>query len=405
MRIAWKLRVAGWSPGRPRPRTPPITRASSPVVRRGRARAMARASARARGSSPKAARMRASSRSGHWFTISAALGSLPASTRISSGASTRKLKPRAGSSSWRELTPRSSSTASAPSHPSSASTAASSLKRAWRRTTRSPGRRSAARARAARSRSSPRSRAPGAAARRAAAWPPRPPKRSPPSPLTSTSARARRRLMLTESLALQPELVQEVRVVLEELLLVVAVDLMIDVLGPDAELVGRTDEHHLAPDARVLAQRGRDQHAPLRVELHVLGGADVVGFEGRQLAVEALLGGDLLLEPLPPREGVHVEARTSAASELGDHEALVLEPGEHLSKAGRDGDPPLVVHQVLMGTAEHSVPYSASLPYHPKAPIRHPPPRPTTIPHRGIGLYARSGDAVKRNFYSTALSP
>src|SRR5204863_270070 len=49
------------------------------------------------------------------------------------------------------------------------------------------------------------------------------PKRSPPSPLTST--RARRRLMLTESLALQPELVQEVRVVLEELLLVVAVDL------------------------------------------------------------------------------------------------------------------------------------------------------------------------------------
>src|SRR5207247_2534675 len=282
MRIAWKLRVAGCSPGRPRPRTPPITRASSPVVRRGRARAMARASARARGSSPKAARMRASSLSGHWFTISAALGSLPASMRMSSGASTRKLKPRAGSSSWRELTPRSSSTASAPSHPSSASTAASSLKRAWRRTTRSPGRRSAARARA------------------------------PPSPLTST--RARRRLMLTESLALQPELVQEVRVVLEELLLVVAVDLMIDVLGPDAELVGCTDEHHLAPDAGVLAQCGRDQHAPLRVELHVLGGADVVRLEGRQLAVEALLGGDLLLEPLPPREGVHVEARTSAAS-------------------------------------------------------------------------------------------
>src|SRR3989441_5364341 len=227
---------------------------------------------------------------------------------------------------------------------------------------------------------------------------PRLPKRSPPSPLTSPSARARRRLMLTESLALQPELVQEVRVVLEELLLVVAVDLMIDVLGPDAELVGRTDEHHLAPDARVLAQCGRDQHAPLRVELHVLGGADVVGFEGRQLAVEALLGGDLLLEPLPPREGVDVEARTSAASELGDHEALVLEPGEHLPEAGRDGDPPLVVHQVLMGTAEHSVPYDASLPYHPKAPIRHLPPRPTTIPHRGIGLYATSGDAVKRKF-------
>src|SRR5439155_639299 len=200
--------------------------------RRGRARAMARASARARGSSPKAARMRASSRSGHWFTISAALGSLPASMRMSSGASTRKLKPRAGSSSWRELTPRSSSTASA-----------SSLAA------------------------------------------PRLPKRSPPSPLTSTSARARRRLMLTESLALQPELVQEVRVVLEELLLVVAVDLMIDVLGPDAELVGCTDEHHLAPDTRVLAQCGRDQHAPLRVELHVLGGADVVRLEGRQLAV------------------------------------------------------------------------------------------------------------------------
>src|SRR5437762_6889745 len=113
-----------------------------------------------------------------------------------------------------------------------------------------------------------------------------PPKRSPPSPLTSTRARARR-LMLTESLALQPEIVQQVRIVFEDLLLVVAVDQMIDVLGPDAELVDRADEHHLAANVRVLAQRGRDQQAPLRVELHVLGGANVVRLERGQLPVEA----------------------------------------------------------------------------------------------------------------------
>src|SRR2546428_305788 len=311
MRIAWKLRVAGWSPGRPRPRTPPITRASSPVVRRGRARAMARASARAggRGDGERAG------------------GAAPRERRPG-GPPRGRRDPR---SRRRDRHPAGGAATPPPPPP------------------------------APECDQRPPARCPSASSLAA----PRLPKRSPPSPLTSTSARARRRLMLTESLALQPELVQEVRVVLEELLLVVAVDLMIDVLGPDAEFVGRTDEHHLSPDARVLAQCGRDQHAPLRVELHVLGGADVVGFEGRQLAVEAILGVDLLLEPLPPREGVHVEARTSAASELGDHEALVLEPGEHLSEAGRDGDPPLVVHQVLMGTAEHSVPYSASLPYHP----------------------------------------
>src|SRR5438132_11290413 len=139
-----------------------------------------------------------------------------------------------------------------------------------------------------------------------------------------------------------------------------------------------------SPRARCRRTRAawRDQHAPLGVELHVLCGADVVRLEGRQLAVEALLGGDLLLEALPSRERIHVQARTSAASELGNHEALVLEPGEHLPEAGRDGDPPLVVHQVLMGAAEHSMLYRASLPYHPKAPIQHSTPRPTTIPHR-----------------------
>src|SRR5437667_204623 len=322
MRIAWKVRVAGWSPGRPRPRTPATTRASSPVVARGRVRTMARASARARGSSPSSARGR---RRGE-----------PRRGRRDPRSRRRDGHPAGGAATPPPPPP-------APAHE--------------RR---------------------PPARCPSASSLAA----PRVPKRSPPSPLTSTSARTRRRLMLTESLALQPEIVQQIRVVLEDLLLVVAVDQMIDVLGPDAEPVGRADEHHLAPDAGVLAQRGRDQHAPLGVELHVLCGADVVRLEGRQLAVEALLGGDLLLEALPSRERIHVQARTSAASELGNHEALVLEPGEHLPEAGRDGDPPLVVHQVLMGAAEHSMPYRASLPYHPKAPIQHSTPRPTTIPHR-----------------------
>src|SRR5204863_417015 len=112
------------------------------------------------------------------------------------------------------------------------------------------------------------------------------PKRSPPSPHTSTSARARRRLMLTESLAPQPEIVQQVRIVLEDLLL---------------------------------------------------------------------------------------------------------------------------VHQVLMGAAEHSMPYRASLPYHPKAPIQHPTPRPTTIPHRPcacIQIEARlSSEVSDRQPISPGLRP
>src|SRR5437667_367849 len=110
----------------------------------------------------------------------------------------------------------------------------------------------------------------------------------------------------------------------------------------------------------------------------------VTGGASRPQALAALTAH--LLDALPPRERIHVQARTSAASELGNHEALVLEPGEHLPEAGRDGDPPLVVHQVLMGAAEHSMPYGASLPYHPKAPIPPHTPQPTTIPHRGSGL-------------------
>src|SRR5438093_442666 len=297
MRIAWKVRVAGWSPGRPRPRTPVTTRASSPVVRSGRARAMARASAAARG-------------------------------------------PRHPRSRRRDRHP-----AGGAAHPPPPPPAPERGQR-------------------------PPARCPSASSLAA----PRLPKRSPPSPFASTSARARRRLMLTDSLALQPEVVQKVRVVLEDLLLVVAVDQMIDVLGPDAELVDRTDEHHLAADAGMLAQRGRDQHAPLRVERHVLGGTDVVGLERRQLAVEPLVGGDLLLEALPGRERVGIQARPAAAPELGDDEALVLEPGEHLAEASRDGYPPLVVHQVLIGTAEHSLPCGASLPNHPMAPFPHGPP-------------------------------
>src|SRR2546428_666440 len=207
MRIAWKLRVAGWSPGRPRPRTPPITRASSPAVRRGRARAMPRASARAR-----------------------ARGARPREPRPGGPARGRR-DPR---SRRRDRHPAGGAATPPPPPP------------APQRERRPPARCPSASSSAA----------------------PRLPKRSPPSPLTSTSARARRRLMLIESLALQPGLGQEVRGVLARLLLVCAVDLVIDVLGPDAELVGRTDEHHLAPDARVLALCRRAQHAPLRVVIH-----------------------------------------------------------------------------------------------------------------------------------------
>src|SRR4029077_19416319 len=106
------------------------------------------------------------------------------------------------------------------------------------------------------------------------------------------------------------------------------------------------------------------------------------------------LGGDPLLEPLPRRDRVGVEARTAPAPELGDDEALVLEPGEHFPEGSRDGNPPLVVDQVLMGTAEHSQPCGASLPYHPEAPFPHRPPHPSTNPHRGA-LVGQVGGACQ----------
>ena len=94
---------------------------------------------RERRSSPYSKMMRAISSSESRCSSSAAVSSSPAaSSRISRGASKRKLKPRPGESSWKDETPKSTNTPCGPSWPASASTRAMSRKLACTAQNRSP---------------------------------------------------------------------------------------------------------------------------------------------------------------------------------------------------------------------------------------------------------------------------
>src|SRR4029077_20520527 len=123
---------------------------------------------------------------------------------------------------------------------------------------------------------------------------PRISQRSPPSSLAPASARARRRLMLRWHPISQAELIQEV-LVGKQIVLVLAVDLREDRLVPDAELLGRADEHHLARYLGIGAQCRRDQHPPLRIDLDVLCRPDVPALERVPLAAEPSLGAESCL--------------------------------------------------------------------------------------------------------------
>src|SRR5579875_1576604 len=176
---AWNTRRAGW-PRRRRTaagRALPTAAASSPVVA-GRASSTARAIRRAKRPSPLAARSAARSASLMDASSSAAVGPADGSMRMSSGASTRYEKPRAGRSNCGELTPRSSSTPDSDpaGTPISSRTTGNRSKRAWRTRARGPNRarRAAAAATASGSRSMPTTRRCPYASSRAAACPPPP---------------------------------------------------------------------------------------------------------------------------------------------------------------------------------------------------------------------------------------
>ena len=121
MRMAWKLRVAGWILPSPRPSTEAIRSASWPVRCRGsssRRATMVRAILRLSFSSPYCHSTSAISRSSARASQLAALSPDSGSMRMSSGPSLPKLKPRSATSSCGDDTPRSKST---PSRPAAAS--------------------------------------------------------------------------------------------------------------------------------------------------------------------------------------------------------------------------------------------------------------------------------------------
>src|SRR5262245_53983347 len=179
MRMAWKVRVAGWrSRGQAARGIAASTAAArSRAVRRGRRWTMKWAIRYAQRSSPRWATSPASSRSGRSFTTRSAVSSRRRSMRMSRGPSRRMLKPRPGSSSWGLETPRSRSTPSTRSKPASRAISARSAKLPWRSmgAGSKPASRLRAASSAASSRSMPSRRPPGRIrSRTSRACPPRP---------------------------------------------------------------------------------------------------------------------------------------------------------------------------------------------------------------------------------------
>src|SRR5262249_12393224 len=159
--------------------------------------------------------------------------------------------------------------------------------------------------------------------------------------------------------------VREERLVAEDVLLVFLERLLPHLLVPDAELVHIAGDHHVAPDARVVAQqwRGEDRTLSLR---RAPGRAPDGGATRAHVArVEAVLAEQLALQAMPRRERIEVEAAMGADAELGGHEALILEPGQRLAELDRDGNPTLVVDRMFVVAPEHPTRCKA-LPHDPR---------------------------------------
>src|SRR5262249_59533268 len=117
---------------------------------------------------------------------------------------------------------------------------------------------------------------------------------------------------------------------------------------------------------RGAAEQGWDGGPPLGVDVPVVRAADVPALERRHPLAEPLLGGESLLEPLPRRERVDIEARTVPPLEPGDDQTGVVERRQLVAEASRDGDSPLGVDRVQMIAAKHARARGASLPIDPK---------------------------------------
>ena len=272
---------------------------------------------------------------------SSAVSPCSVSIRMSMGPGARKLMPRAGSSSCGELTPRSATIPSTSSTPSAPSWLGEVREpRRARCVTAAPKRasRSRANAIARSSRSSPTSRAPGrgledrlgvpaaadrrvdvdaARARRERAPPPRPcstvvcPNGSGSGPerefirrhvhILSCSATARRKLASSAArhrLRFGPLLVR-----------------------PELDHLPHAGPEHVLLQARVIAQRVGDQHAPLLVDLALDRGRDVEPAELDDVRLELRKRRDLRLELLPGPHREEVEAGVEGRGR--EHQAQV----------------------------------------------------------------------------------
>src|SRR5262245_31280562 len=163
---------------------------------------------------------------------------------------------------------------------------------------------------------------------------------------------------------LQIELAHQVGVV-EEGELILPERLLPGLLVPDTHHVDLAREHHVSRQVGGLPQELWEQDPTLRIERALVRARHVEVLEADQTGVEAVLGEDPFLELPPGRERVDVETTPSPHPELGNHEALLLEPGERLAEADRDGHPPLGVDRVIVVTPKHPA-ARGELPPHPR---------------------------------------
>src|SRR5262249_24506893 len=151
---------------------------------------------------------------------------------------------------------------------------------------------------------------------------------------------------------LQIELAHQVRVV-EEGELVLPERLLPGLLVPDTHHVDLAREHHVSRQAGILPQELWEQDPTLRVERALVRARHVEVLEADQAGVEAVLLENPLFELPPGRQRIDIETAPSTHPELGDHKALLLEPGERLAETDRDGHPPLAVDRVFVVTPKH----------------------------------------------------
>ena len=105
-------------------------------------------------------------------------------------------------------------------------------------------------------------------------------------------------------------------------------------------------DRHLAAEAGVLEQRGRDDEPPLTVELALAGAGEVMPLHAPCVLAERVERGDPLDQFLPLRTRI----RGEAAVELAREDDALL---EGCAELGRQREAVLVVEGMLMFTEQH----------------------------------------------------